>query len=264
MDLKQADSNPVVARPKRRRLSDFPLSFWQVSTTVPATELPSSSHDIDEPADARSDNPAPSAHKESPSVSENAQCVSCKLPFDSFESQRVHFRTDWHKYNVQRRKRDRVAVTEAQFDQLSDLGSHSSLSGTDESDVEQPSLPQLADGVAKMPVRFAERVEFCNPMGDGSFVVVYRACLPDLHSLASLAHRSNWAVIMAGSGHFVAALWDVTGKMLRHKTFHRYTSRKKQGGSQAAADEARGAAKYVCAFFSFLYPPLFLPFRLFD
>ena len=52
-------------------------------------------------------------------------------------------------------------------------------------------------------------------------------------------------MIMSAGGHFVAALWDVNGVLKRHKTFHRYTSRRKQGGSQAAADEARGNANRI-------------------
>lgn len=64
---------------------------------------------------------------------------------DSFESQSVHFRTDLNMYNVQRWKLDRISVTEVQLDQLSDLGSQCCLSGTYESNVKQPRLPQIAD-----------------------------------------------------------------------------------------------------------------------
>ncbi|KAF9447512.1 hypothetical protein P691DRAFT_802247 [Macrolepiota fuliginosa MF-IS2] len=80
----------------------------------------------------------------------------------------------------------------------------------------------------------------------------------------------TWAMFMVAGGHFAGALVKVgrsdeemteeaeeaaPGKrrkqkkpkpeteILRHKTFHRYTTRKKQGGSQSTNDNAKGPAK---------------------
>jgi hypothetical protein len=62
---------------------------------------------------------------------------------------------------------------------------------------------------------------------------------------------------MIGGGHFAAMVVSLTPKLtkststgplakeatvLAHKTFHRYTTRRKQGGSQSANDSAKGAA----------------------
>ena len=61
---------------------------------------------------------------------------------------------------------------------------------------------------------------------------------------------------MIGGGHFAAMVVSLTPKVgkkangieerqaivLAHKTFHRYTTRRKQGGSQSANDSAKGAA----------------------
>ncbi len=62
---------------------------------------------------------------------------------------------------------------------------------------------------------------------------------------------------MIGGGHFAAMVVSLTPKQTRatptgpiakeatvlaHKTFHRYTTRRKQGGSQSANDSAKGAA----------------------
>jgi len=66
----------------------------------------------------------------------------------------------------------------------------------------------------------------------------------------------HYFLCMIGGGHFAAmvvALAPKKGKIhagsdersaivLLHKTFHRYTTRRKQGGSQSASDAARGAA----------------------
>ena len=50
-----------------------------------------------------------------------------------------------------------------------------------------------------------------------------------------LSNGSFWTLMMLGAGHFAAAL-IATGpdaKVLIHKTFHRYTTRRKQGGAQS-------------------------------
>lgn len=65
----------------------------------------------------------------------------------------------------------------------------------------------------------------------------------------------HFFLCMIGGGHFAAmivALAPTTGKkhsndertatVIAHKTFHRYTTRRKQGGSQSSNDAAKGAA----------------------
>lgn len=62
----------------------------------------------------------------------------------------------------------------------------------------------------------------------------------DNHLLKNLGmQRPRWAVLALSScGHFAGAIFDGPAAIV-HKTLHRYTSRAKQGGSQAAFD-ARG------------------------
>ncbi|KAI9693555.1 MAG: hypothetical protein M1820_009170 [Bogoriella megaspora] len=66
----------------------------------------------------------------------------------------------------------------------------------------------------------------------------------------------HYFLCMIGGGHFAAMVVSLAPKkgkthtgidersatVLAHKTFHRYTTRRKQGGSQAANDSAKGAA----------------------
>lgn len=76
-------------------------------------------------------------------------------------------------------------------------------------------------------------------------------------TLAPAAYKGPHIFLcMIGGGHFAAMVVSlaprqtkhVTGPMnreatvLAHKTFHRYTTRRKQGGSQSANDNAKGAA----------------------
>ncbi|KAJ1922202.1 hypothetical protein H4219_000064 [Mycoemilia scoparia] len=52
---------------------------------------------------------------------------------------------------------------------------------------------------------------------------------------------SYWILLRVSGGRFVGAVFDnSTGKMATHKTFSRYTTRRKQGGSQSANDNAKG------------------------
>lgn len=65
----------------------------------------------------------------------------------------------------------------------------------------------------------------------------------------------HYFLCMIGGGHFAAMLVSLTPKLTKkagvedraatviaHKTFHRYTTRRKQGGAQSANDSAKGAA----------------------
>jgi Bacteroidetes VLRF1 release factor len=73
---------------------------------------------------------------------------------------------------------------------------------------------------------------------------------------AALQQAPSYFLCMIGGGHFAAMVVSLTPKLvskhsgrverdavvLAHKTFHRYTTRRKQGGSQSASDGAKGAA----------------------
>ena len=74
--------------------------------------------------------------------------------------------------------------------------------------------------------------------------------------LPSSTTGPNVFLCMIGGGHFAAMVVSLTPKLgkkatgveerqaivVAHKTFHRYTTRRKQGGSQSANDSAKGAA----------------------
>ncbi|KAJ5317604.1 hypothetical protein PENANT_c038G03373 [Penicillium antarcticum] len=73
---------------------------------------------------------------------------------------------------------------------------------------------------------------------------------------APSASGPHFFMCMIGGGHFAAMLVslapeihrrqggveDRQARVIAHKTFHRYTTRRKQGGSQSASDASRGAA----------------------
>ncbi|KAL7055087.1 hypothetical protein AAHC03_024344 [Spirometra sp. Aus1] len=60
-----------------------------------------------------------------------------------------------------------------------------------------------------------------------------------LQRVSNLRQSRYWAILLYSGGKFSAGIFD-EDKELIHKTFHRYTVRAKQGGSQAARDSASG------------------------
>ncbi|KAJ3241716.1 hypothetical protein HDU81_011040 [Chytriomyces hyalinus] len=69
-----------------------------------------------------------------------------------------------------------------------------------------------------------------------------------------LPQTPKWTLIMIAAGHFAAAVFEAAAPkpgssatnfvptVLEHKTFHRYTTRRKQGGAQSANDSGKGKA----------------------
>ncbi|KAI8320569.1 hypothetical protein GQ54DRAFT_312532 [Martensiomyces pterosporus] len=67
---------------------------------------------------------------------------------------------------------------------------------------------------------------------------------PSLMPLPEVDPQSSlWTILSMNGGYFAGAVFDNrSGKIIAHKTFHRYTTRRKQGGSQSRQDNAMGRA----------------------
>ena len=90
-----------------------------------------------------------------------------------------------------------------------------------------PTVPKLGpDGVYEIPpvTSTTDPQIFMCMIGGGHFAAM-------IVSLASLINKKHKGVD------------ERQAKVIAHKTFHRYTTRRKQGGSQSANDSAKGAAK---------------------
>ncbi|KAG0248210.1 hypothetical protein BG011_000341 [Mortierella polycephala] len=73
-------------------------------------------------------------------------------------------------------------------------------------------------------------------------------------AVKSASKPRYWTLVMLGGGHFAGVVMDLAGqvsshgrdmKVVAHKTFHRYTVRKKQGGSQASHGVANSAGARI-------------------
>jgi hypothetical protein len=231
----------------RRRLTDLGAEYWTAPSPSQGTEIEVAA------AQRASPPPAPDALGDDflagATVSDHSTCIACGgQSFETYVQQRAHFATDVHKHNARRRARGRPPLTGAEFDVLAerlDTASLGSISASDDdASSDEDDGTEAAVGVGRAARARAAassvKVEFVDPTDPAMFVLLHKVALPDQESLASLERRGGWAVFMSGGGHFAASIWDKAGNVVKHKTFHRYTSRAKQGGSQAAADAQGG------------------------
>ncbi|KAI5745224.1 hypothetical protein M8J76_009354 [Diaphorina citri] len=161
-------------------------------------------------------------------------CSYCEELFENTVQQRKHYKQDWHRYNLKLRLACRPAITEEKFDQLADDVSSISGSDNEEEDVE----------TFGFQLHRQAKILFEN--SDGQVVSLFRCLLydkkeqqPKDEEIIQLAQKSvedpHWMIIMLSGGHFAAAIFKGAEPIL-HKTFHCYTVRAKQGGSQSTKD----------------------------
>ena len=214
--------------------------------------------------------PTPAAeHANAPAPATDDARVFCRVSdlwFESAAALREHCHTDWYRYNLKRSLRGLPPVTEAGFDELVEtdaLADEEELSGSDNDDDgdDDDDGDERADAASLGGGRVALRD------ADGHVFVVWRSALVPpgvaaadmplasvpqcLRALAATRPRPVWVVILCRGGHFAAAACELQPlpkgakrpeealKVLAHRCFHRYVTRRKAGGRQSVADAAK-------------------------
>ncbi|XP_018427036.1 PREDICTED: ankyrin repeat and zinc finger domain-containing protein 1 [Nanorana parkeri] len=184
-----------------------------------------------------------------PEISDRMSCTTCQCTFDSREEQKEHYTLDWHRFNLKRRIKGAGALSEEDFQDKTQAGDLSSISGSDLDSSDEDDSVTSTELIVESSLDLgypnrSPRVLFRN--GQGKLLSVYRCVLgvtkdmevsPGqlLSFVKSLQDRPTMVILMAGGGHFAGAVFK--GKeVLKHKTFHRYTVRAKRGTSQALHD----------------------------
>ncbi|XP_044728414.1 ankyrin repeat and zinc finger domain-containing protein 1-like [Chrysoperla carnea] len=194
-------------------------------------------------------------------ISDTLFCSFCNAKFDDQIQQRQHYKLDWHRYNLKQKLFGLSPITEDSFTQQAD--DVSSISGS-ESESEEDSesntksnldtdteISKKTSNTSLTPGRHA-KVFFENNAGE--IFSVYK-CL--LHSKKDIPENNEtlvdllkkfpidqlWTVLMIGGGHFAAAVFKGS-EAIAHKTFHSYTVRAKQGGSQSSRDGKSGGGSH--------------------
>ncbi|PWY91434.1 hypothetical protein BO94DRAFT_489119 [Aspergillus sclerotioniger CBS 115572] len=235
-------------------------------------------------------------------VATTTSCALCKVSYLNVQEQRIHVRSDHHRYNLKAQLRGGPTFDESQFAKaIGELDE--SISGSESSEAEDEEedgqLSALLKKQAKISQATDEVESSSNKQGSGRpplfwlsssllpsnmSLGVYRALFSSAeqdeprHLVNSIQKRQLAPVApprangntqekpaspsphifmcMIGGGHFAAMLVslapeihrrqggieDRQARVIAHKTFHRYTTRRKQGGSQSANDAAKGAA----------------------
>ncbi|KNC97880.1 uncharacterized protein SPPG_06872 [Spizellomyces punctatus DAOM BR117] len=182
-------------------------------------------------------------------------CSTCGgLQFPSSEEMRTHYKSDWHRYNIKRKVRGQGPVSEEQFDDLTEV---SSIEASDEEDDEEdrPTHPDMIKAGSMPDSPFVML-----PLGNEECLLVYKQIFSSskrdmkrtdnaaliverLRKYQSLQQPTHWTLLMLAAGHFAGTVVNCKdGTAIVHKTFHRYTTRRKQGGAQSSNDQAKGKA----------------------
>ncbi|EEB05923.1 hypothetical protein SJAG_00948 [Schizosaccharomyces japonicus yFS275] len=202
----------------------------------------------------------------------NTRCTVCN--YDKIISaieRRVHVKTDWHRLNLKRHVQGLQPLSLAEFEKtIGDLAE--SISGSedeDDSDTESThGLNELHNNfnkslsldvdesnkpAKKSPIVWFQLKKQETPSNLSLHVGIYR-CLftdfmkPSLKELRSFQDKPlQMAFFMLSGGHFAAMIASTETspaksgpRVLAQKTIHRYTTRRKQGGSQSTADNSKG------------------------
>ncbi|KAI5791843.1 hypothetical protein EDC01DRAFT_96458 [Geopyxis carbonaria] len=267
----QPEQHPLLRRP----LYVYDLREPLLSTLTPRDADSTAPAPSPEPTA----DPAATPRDTTSEVSTATSCALCDYTGATVADQRAHAKSDFHQFNVKRRTRNEPAVREREWEALLDQDLAESISGSD-TDSDASSGRETDDvttllrrkavitaaeeddgdkgqrtggGAGKAPLVWFASSELPAEISLG----VYRGLFSKAEQatgdyLSALRQKQGTTghvfLCMIGGGHFAAAVVALARRpggdahVLASKTFHRYTTRRKQGGAQAASDAAKGAA----------------------
>eukprot|EP01123_Difflugia_compressa_P006401 TRINITY_DN185_c1_g1_i1.p1 TRINITY_DN185_c1_g1~~TRINITY_DN185_c1_g1_i1.p1 ORF type:complete len:596 (+),score=129.52 TRINITY_DN185_c1_g1_i1:39-1826(+) len=169
--------------------------------------------------------------------------------FNSVEQRNLHYKTDWHRWNLKRRQIGEDPINDEQFQLLKQSGEITSQSldvlpsqGYDsDSSSDEPEKPLQGSNRIKFITSDSKQIDVwknvivSNPRDRTTELSVF------VDSLFELLQKKNWVIFMSSGGRFAGGIFD-SATCVKHKTFVRYTVRKKQGGSQSTKDNKSGSS----------------------
>ncbi|KAL6071214.1 Ankyrin repeat and zinc finger domain-containing protein 1, partial [Balamuthia mandrillaris] len=193
---------------------------------------------------------------------EGLTCLTCNIPqFQSVEEQHQHFKTDWHLFNLQRKRVQQEPVPFSLFQELTQCCGNASEEEEEENEDDENEGGGLRfkikdekeeEEVSSMKTNTTVLPKLFLTSEDHRVISFWRAILCDLPQKRMMQDREDvikavgrlhlgpkWTFLLCSGGYFAGAIYD-RHRCLCHKTFRRYTVRKKQGGSQSSRDNKGG------------------------
>ncbi|KAG5440315.1 hypothetical protein PCANB_001885 [Pneumocystis canis] len=203
-------------------------------------------------------------------------CSICKkIEFNSTEEYIMHIKTDWHKFNLKRETVGMPVLDYKEFKKEIEEQSISEFDSETESlelnDIEKLFKSKIQEQSQEdiiQPKKFKNPIIWTSStkLKKSTHIGFYR-CLfnyDNSQSFISVLRQNQLntkikdrtiALIMIGGGNFAGMIVSLYPKnhsnkgyikmdelnILHHKTFHRYTTRRKQGGSQSTHDSGKSA-----------------------
>jgi hypothetical protein len=152
-----------------------------------------------------------------------------------------HFKSDFHRFNLRRKLKGLHILSEEQFDELEEISSIEA-SSDEEEEIKKPKegSPFVHFTISNEEKELLVYKQVLSRRSTGKEAIDYLSLLSNIQIGT---HQKSWILLMLSSGHFSGAVIDLTsGKPIFHKTFHRYTTRRKQGGAQSSNDKSKGKA----------------------
>lgn len=200
-------------------------------------------------------------------------CHTCGgIQFDTTEALRVHYRTEWHQQNMERKRTyagesqekypwrptDELGnTTEAQIVEEELPPVYYPIGGKDSGRLWFTDAGSRAYGVHRR-ILVTKKTHGIHTDGDQAMEELCRMQLPQRKPLTMAEQKeaaaaaaaaaakqqtsdSMWTLLAVQGGYFAGCVFDNhTGRILAHRRLARYTTRRKQGGSQSKMD---GVAK---------------------
>ncbi|XP_045476125.1 ankyrin repeat and zinc finger domain-containing protein 1-like [Harmonia axyridis] len=169
----------------------------------------------------------------------SSSCSYCLMDFPDVVAQREHYKLDWHRFNLKQSLSGKNPISEHEFNEKSGNDDISSISGSESE--KEDTLDTFATAQGKI---FLQNKS-------GQIFSIYKCLVFNkkddinenilLQKLKSCIENQQWTVLMLGGGHFAGAVFK-GGTPILHKTFHCYTVRQGQGGSQSSRDNKSGGS----------------------
>lgn len=170
---------------------------------------------------------------------------------------REHFKSNYHIHNLKRIMKGKTTISYDLFTSMFIPPSHSSpnsptsSSSSEEDDEEEEIIPHSGSPMLKINVQNSEPIYIykCTLFTKYQYRSINSLLPPkeplethstELTNLLKDNYLGIWIFFLIRSGRVASAVIDnVTGKVIKHKAFKRYTTRRGQGGSQSSSDSSK-------------------------